>query len=196
MAGQIKKYVDSIPLLRQGKKILDEYKNGEYWLAVEVPFEKASELQDETHEVRFQTKGLFRRTSTYSEFWKKQLSGKAGPIAEKAGEILPVKVKWQVMMPGTIQESNADEVKDGVATWNLTLTDFGAQHSFSARSTHWNIPLLAGTAVAALAILGVLFFVIQKQAKRKRVSCAGCGIVISADSAYCSKCGKLQRETT
>ena len=195
MAGQIKEYVDSHPLLKHGKRILDEYKEGEYWLAQEIPFQKVSELQDEGHEVRFQTKGWLRRTSTYSEFWKKKLGGRAGPIAEKAGNILPIKVKWQVTMPGKIQESNADEIKEGVAVWNLTLTDFAAQHSFSARSTHWNIPALAGMAIAALTLFGISFFLFQKNAGRKRTQCVGCGTLISADADYCSKCGKLQKET-
>ena len=146
-------------------------KEGEYWLAQEIPFQKVSELQDDGHEVRFQTKGWLRRTSTYSEFWKKKLSGRAGPIAEKAGNILPIKVKWQVTMPGKIQESNADEIKEGVAVWNLTLTDFAAQHSFSARSTHWNIPALAVITIAALFLFTLLFVVYRKNAGGKRTQC-------------------------
>jgi hypothetical protein len=193
MAGEIKKYVDSHPLLKHGKKILDEYKKGEYWLALEVPFEKVSELQDDSREIRFQTKGWFKRTSTYSEFWKKQLGGSFGPLAEKTGQILPVKLKWQVTMPGTIQESNADEIKEGVATWNLTLTDFAAQHSFSARSTYWNVPLLIATSLAALAIVLAAFVAARKYSQKGSTKCSNCGVVISADSVYCKKCGKEQQ---
>jgi hypothetical protein len=194
MAGQIKKYVDSHPLLKHGKKILDEYKKGEYWLALEIPFSKVNELQDESREIRFQKKGLFRRTYTYSEFWKKQLGGTAGPIAEKAGEILPVKVKWQITMPGTIQESNADEVHEGVAVWNLTLTDFAAQHSFSARSTAWNFPLLIILTIAIAGLFALSWFVVKKYGF-KRIKCAACGILIPADSLYCNRCGKSQQQT-
>ncbi|HSE42207.1 MAG TPA: hypothetical protein VLH08_15695 [Acidobacteriota bacterium] len=194
MASQIKKYVDSHPLLKQGKKILDEYRKGEYWLALEIPFSKVSELQDESREIRFQKKGLFRRTYTYSEFWKKQLGGNAGPIAEKAGEILPVKVKWQITMPGTIQESNADEIHDGIAVWNLTLTDFAAQHSFSARSTAWNIPLLIGLAIAIAGLVALIWFAVRKYGSN-RIKCAACGVLIPADSLYCNRCGKSQQQT-
>ncbi len=195
MAGEIKKYVDSHPLLKHGKKLLDEYKKGEYWLSLEIPFEKVTELQADSREIRFQTKGWFKKTSTYSEFWKKQLGGSFGPLAEKTGAILPVKVKWQITMPGKIQESNADEINGAVATWNLTLTDFAAQHSFSARSTHWNVPVLAGTAAVALAILGLGWVGLQKHAQKRRIKCIGCGMIISSNSAYCSKCGKSQQET-
>ena len=115
VAAQVKKFVDSYPLLKNGVRVWDEYRKGEYLLGVKLPFKKVQELQENGREVRFETKGWLRKTCTYTESWKDTVTNRQGPFAEQAGNLIPVKLRWLVVIPGKIVESNADEITGGQA---------------------------------------------------------------------------------
>ncbi len=194
IAAQVKKFVDSHPLLKNGKRLWDEYRKGEYLLGLELPFSKVAELQDDSREISFEKKGWFKQTCTYTEIWKEKLSGSAGPLAEQTGNLLPVKVRWLVMMPGKIIESNADEMNGGQAVWTLTLTEFGSTRTFNARSTYWNTRLIVFVVAIGLTALAIVWVGVRKLTARKRSVCRSCGTAISPNAAFCSACGKSQQD--
>lgn len=193
IATQVKKFVDSYPLLKNGKRIWDEYRKGEYLLGVKLPFKKVQELQDEGREIRFETKGWLRKTCTYTEVWKDTITNRAGPFAEQAGSLIPVKLRWLVMMPGTITESNADEITGSQAIWTLTLTEYGTPRTFTARSIYWNTPLIVLFSFAGVAVLAFVFLATRSRAKRNQLKCSFCGTIISSSASFCSACGKSQK---
>lgn len=192
VAAQVKKFVDSYPLLKNGVRVWDEYRKGEYLLGVKLPFKKVQELQDNGREVRFETKGWLRKTCTYTESWKDTVTNRQGPFAEQAGNLIPVKLRWLVVMPGKIVESNADEITGGQAIWTLTLTEYGTPRTFTARSNYWNTPLIVLLSVAGFAITALVFFATRKRGESKQFQCRFCGTVISSSATFCSACGKPQ----
>jgi hypothetical protein len=194
IATQVKKFVDSYPLLKNGVRIWDEYRKGEYLLGVKLPFKKVQELQDNGREIRFETKGWLRKTCTYTETWKDQVTNRAGPFAEQAGNLIPVKLRWLVLMPGTITESNADEITGGQAVWTLTLTEYGTPRTFTARSAYWNTPLIVLLSIGAFAIIALIFFASRKRSERNQLKCKFCGAIISSSASFCSACGKSTSE--
>jgi hypothetical protein len=196
IAAQVKKFVDSYPLLKNGVRIWDEYRKGEYLLGVKLPFKKVQELQDNGRQVRFETKGWLLKTCTYTETWQDTVTNRQGPFAEQAGNLIPVKLRWLVLMPGKIVESNADEITDNEAVWVLTLTEYGTSRSFTARSEYWNTPIIVLLSVVVFAGLALLFFANRKRAERTQTPCRNCGALISSTAAFCSACGKSTSETT
>lgn len=193
IAAQVKKFVDSYPLLKNGVRIWDEYRKGEYLLGVKLPFKKVQELQDNGREVRFETKGWLQKTCTYNETWKDTVTNRQGPFAEQAGNLIPVKLRWLVLMPGEIVESNADEITGGQAVWTLTLTEYGTPRTFTARSKYWNTPVIVLLSFAVFAGIALIFFASRKRAETKQSQCRNCGTVISSSAAFCSACGKPQK---
>jgi hypothetical protein len=196
IAAQVKKFVDSYPLLKNGVRIWDEYRKGEYLLGVKIPFKKVQELQDNGREVHFETKGWLRKTCTYTEIWKDTVTNRQTPFAEQAGNLIPVKLRWLVLMPGEITESNADEITGSQAVWTLTITEYGTPHTFTARSAYWNTPLIVFLSAAAFAIIALIFFATRKRAERNQTQCRNCGTVISSSAAFCSACGKSTSESS
>lgn len=193
IAAQVKKFVDSHPLLKNGKRLWDEYRKGEYLLGLELPFNTATELQDDTREVRFETKGWLKQTCSYTEIWKENPSGSSGLFAEQTGALLPVKVRWLVMMPGEITESNADDITGGQAVWTLTLTEIGSPRTFKARSTYWNTRLIVFVTAVGLTALAIVWVGVRKLIARKRSVCRYCGTAISPSAAFCGACGKSKK---
>jgi hypothetical protein len=196
LATQVKKFVDSYPLLKNGVRIWDEYRKGEYLLGVKLPFKKVQELQDNGRHVQFVTKGWLQKSCTYTETWEDTVTNRQGPFAEQAGNLIPVKLRWLVVMPGKIVESNADEITDNQAVWVLTLTEYGTPRSFTARSKYWNTPVIVLVALGAFAIVALVFFANRKRAERNQKQCLQCGTFISTSAAFCSACGKSTSETT
>ena len=192
VAAQVKNFVDSYPLLKNGVRVWDEYRKGEYLLGVKLPFKKVQELQDNGREVRFETKGWLRKTCTYTETWKDTVTNRQGPFAEQAGNLIPVKLRWLVVMPGEIVESNADEITGVQAVWTLTLTEYGTPRTFTARSNYWNTPVIVLLSVSAFAVVALVFFATRKRGESKQLKCRFCGTVISSYATFCSACGKPQ----
>ncbi|HEY7160115.1 MAG TPA: zinc ribbon domain-containing protein [Acidobacteriota bacterium] len=196
LATQVRKFVDSYPLLKNGVRIWDEYRKGEYLLGVKLPFKKVQELQDNGRQVRFETKGWLQKTCTYTETWADTVTNRQGPFAEQAGNLIPVKLRWLVLMPGKIVESNADEITDNQAVWVLTLTEYGTPRTFTARSNYWNIPAIVLLSIAAFAIIALIFFARGKRTERNQIQCRKCGAIVRSTASFCSSCGKSTSEIT
>jgi hypothetical protein len=196
LATQVKKFVDAYPLLKNGVRIWDEYRKGEYLLGVKLPFKKVQELQDNGRLVKFETKGWIRKSCTYTETWQDTVTNRQGPFAEQAGNLIPVKLRWLVLMPGKIVGSNADEITDNQAVWVLTLTEYGTPRTFTAHSEYWNAPVIVLLSAGLFAAIALVFFASRKRAERNQIQCRNCGTVISSSAAFCSACGKSTSEST
>src|SRR3990172_2077000 len=92
LASQIKKQVEKDPFFSKGNvKISDEFKEGDYILYAEIPFQDVKELENEDRQIGLEKSGFITRTYTYTETWKRS-SGQLSMLANQARGFVPVTV--------------------------------------------------------------------------------------------------------
>jgi hypothetical protein len=189
IAGEIKKQIETDPLLKKGKRIADQYKNGEYSSGVEIVFENVSELEDEGRKIQFEKKGWIRQTCTYTETWDDQ-KGRIPSIMKGAGGIVPLRISVTVEMPGEITKTNSSQSQDNTAVWNFSIAEIAGPRTLVVESVRWNISLILILAFSAAVMLTFAAYLVVRAPRRKvhgRI-CGSCGASVS-DGAYCSACG-------
>jgi hypothetical protein len=194
LASQIKNQIANNPFF--AKAITkDQFKEGDYILESSIPFKDVAELRNLDRDVRYNSQGWFLKTNTYTEVWKS--TGKAGGfLAEHAKGFVPITLKINVELPGSITETNADSHAGSIATWTVPVTDLAASKILTATSRSVNWILLSILALIFLAMIAGIIFFAYSFAKKSRlpvqatIPCTVCGANVAAGSAYCNFCGK------
>ncbi len=193
LSSEIKKQVENNRFF--GKSVIrDEFKEGDYILEAAFNFQDVSELRDADRDVRFESKGWIVKTHTYTEVWKR--SGQTtGLLAQHARGVVPVTLRVQVELPGTIVETNADWKEGPVARWSVSVSDLVSTKMLVAKSRSWNwIVLIPGSVVLAIAFAGLVIFVYLSTKKARvhlgpSVDCSACGAKVPGGFAFCNFCG-------
>lgn len=160
LAGEIKKQVQNDPLLKNGRITADDFKEGNYHLQVEIPFETVRSLKQPGHEIALEQSGLFRKRMVYRESWTSQVLRGSSLLGTRAQGVLPINVKVAVEMPGKITATNSDMVEGSVAYWNVPLSDLTEAMMLEVESVYWNTWLIIVlAAVFALSLLALLLLV-------------------------------------
>jgi rRNA maturation endonuclease Nob1 len=190
LASELKKQITSDPFFSRHGNFKDEFKQGDYILSMEIPFDKVEELKSPGHEVRFQRSGFFKTTCMYSETWRRNVQDKQSLLAKRAESIVPVTLKVSVLMPGKIVDSNAETVDDSTARWNLSLQDISEQRLLTATSKHWNIAMLISLIMFLSTAAALALLLLSPAVKRKRqLTCPACNREVPEGSSFCNRCG-------
>ena len=191
MAGELQKQIESDPFFKKGKKILEEFKEGDFLIALEYPFRKVNELAYKGRDIRFERSGWFRKKCVYTEVWNKEFGEISGPLAQKTGNMIPLTLKVSVEMPGSIVRTNAAETKESTAVWRFTLGELTGSRVMLVESVYWNWPLILPLASAALLGAGGLVLMFRRARVRNAPrTCPSCGAKTAATAVFCAACGQ------
>lgn len=198
LAGELKKQIELDSFFSKHGKFKDEFKEGDYILTMEVPFDKVEELKASGRNVEFTSKGFLRSTFSYKETWNRNLQDPSSILTKRAESIVPVTMKISVVMPGKIIDSNAENIEGSTAFWNLSLQDITQPKTLTATSKRWN----AGTLIALLMLVStaVAFSILLmnpagRQFLSKRPLCPSCKSAVPIGSAFCNHCGASLKQT-
>jgi rRNA maturation endonuclease Nob1 len=190
LASELKKQIASDPFFSRHGNFKDEFKQGDYILSMEIPFDKVEELKSPGHEVRFKRTGFFKTTCMYSETWKQNVQDKQSLLTKRAESIVPVTIKVSVLMPGRIVDSNAETVDGSTARWSLSLQDISEQRLLTATSKHWNTAMLISLAMFVSTAVALGLLLLSPAVKRKpQLSCPACKRTVPEGSSFCNRCG-------
>jgi hypothetical protein len=202
IGDKIKKEILNDPYFQKlPGKIQEEYKEGDYILTWQAPFQNVSELERGWHAVHFEKRGVFRNVYSYSEVWELKSGTRLDEINKKWGALVPLTVKTTIELPGRIVDSNADLVQDNAATWNIRLNDLTPARTLRLQTVEWNLRLLIPLVViVGLGLIGVLVAVLlsMKKSPSRAITavtsvCSNCNRPVPPGSAFCNGCGaKLQ----
>jgi hypothetical protein len=190
MAGEIQKKIENDPFFRKGKKLLEEFKDGDFIMVLEYPFKKVNELSYKGRDIQWTCSGWFRKKCTYTEVWDKELGDVTGPLARGAGDMIPLTLRVSVEMPGKIVRTNAEETEGSTAKWRFRLGDLAGSKALLVESVHWNWILIAPAgAVLILCAAGLGIAIVRKCALHMPVACPSCGARTSPHATFCASCG-------
>lgn len=203
IADKIKKEIQNDPYFQKlPGTVQEEFKDGDYLLTWEAPFQNVAELEGGWHAVHFEKHGVFRKRYSYSEVWTLKSGTRLDEINKKWGGLVPLTVKTTVELPGKIEESNADLVQDNAATWNIRLDDLTPSKTLRVQTVEWNLRLLVPLVlIVGLGLIGVLVAVLlsmKRSSSSRAVApatsvCPHCSRPVPAGSSFCNGCGaKLQ----
>jgi len=197
LASQIREQVERDPFFnKKGKKTSEEFKEGDYTLSIDLPFQDIKELKDKGHDSFLEKTGLIRKTYNYSETWTPQFGADSALLKRRASSFFPVTLKFSVELPGKIIESNADHLEGNVASWNIPLSDLTQSKSLRAKSVRWNLALIIPLALILIfAFFALALLVILRRKRTPTVlpaammDCPNCHKSIPSGSAFCNFCG-------
>ena len=196
LAGKIREQVERDPFFRKkNAKISEQFKEGDFILSVEIPFEEARELNGDDRKVSFESSGLLRRHYKYSETWKRDMNEQARLLWRDAGNFVPVTLRVSVEMPAKIVDSDADVVEGNVAKWTIPFSDLAESKTLRVEAARWNLWVIGPAALGALLIvigIGVVAGSLSRKNSKQPLpvaKCSACGAGIPAGSKFCNACG-------
>lgn len=202
IGDKLKKEIENDPYFRRlPGTFQEEFKEGDYILNWETPFQNVSELEGGWHAVHFEKHGLFRKTYSYSEVWELKSGTRLDEINKRWGSLVPLTLKTTIELPGKIVDSNADVVQDNAATWNIRLNELTPAKTLRLQTVEWNLRLLIPLGVILLlGLIGVLVAMVLSLKKTRSLpvaavsyTCSNCNRPVPPGSAFCNSCGtKLQ----
>lgn len=189
LAGEVRKKIENDPFFKKNNaKITEEFKEGDYILKAEIPFQKVGALQEKDHELHLEQKGFFKKTYAYTETWKRDVNPNARLLWKGAGSMVPLTLKISIELPGKIIESNADVVENNVAQWNISVGDIVDSKTLLVQSTQWNRLVLIPLGIVILMGAGTVVLLIARR-PRANALCNYCGAVVPGGSTFCKDCG-------
>lgn len=197
LAGDLKKQIESDSFFSKHGKLKDEFKEGEYILTMEVPFDKVEELKASGRDVQFTSTGFFRSTCTYKEIWNQNLRDPNSVLTKRAESIVPVSMKVSVVMPGKIIDSNAENVDGASANWNLSLQDFTQPKTLFVTSRNWNVATLIALLMLVSTAVAFSFLFLNPAGRRilgKKPLCPACQSAVPSGSSFCNHCGAALKQ--
>jgi hypothetical protein len=192
LASDLKKQIESDSFFSKHGKLKDEFKEGDYILTTEVPFDSVDQLKASGRDVQFSKTGFLRSTCAYKEVWNRTLEDPNSIFTKRAQSIVPVTIKVSVVMPGKILDSNADTIDGSTALWNVSLQDFGQGKTLVVRSRSWNIATMIALIMLVTTVAGLSVFFFHPVGKKilgDRFLCPECKSVVPGGSSFCNRCG-------
>ena len=190
LAGEIQKQLENDPFFKKGRKLLEEFKDGDFIMVLEYPFRKVNDLAFKGRDIHFDREGMFRVHCTYTEVWDKDFGNISGALAEKTGNMIPLTLKVSVEMPGHIVRTNAAETKDSTATWRFTVGDLAGSRVLLVQSVYWNWSLILPLTALILIAAGIgAVLIVRKRAINAPSPCPSCGAKTAPQAAFCAACG-------
>ena len=197
LAGDVQKQIENDPFFQKGKKLAEEFKDGDFIMVLEYPFRKINELVYKGRDIHFDRAGWFRVTCTYTEVWDRSFGDISGSIAKQGGNMSPLTLKVAVEMPGSIIRTNAPETNGATAVWRFTLGELAGSRVLLVQSVYWNWSLIAPLFLVILAgVAALTVSILRKRARNAPVPCPSCGAKTSHVSVFCSACGARIRTDT
>ena len=198
LASEIKKQVENNRFFK-GSIIRDQFKDGDYTLDTEKSFQDVSELRNPDRDIRYVSEGYFIKTHTYTEVWKRT-GEPAGLLAQHAKGLVPVTLRVEIELPGSIIETNADWKEGSVARWSIPVLELATSKMLIAKSRSFNWLLLIPGAIVLFALFAVLVIAVYTAMRKEHavsappVRCSACGANVPSGSTFCNFCGNKMME--
>lgn len=190
LAGEIQKAIENDPFFKKGKKVLEEFKEGDFITVLEYPFTKVNELAYKGRDIQFDRRGWVRVHCTYTEVWDKHFGDVSRELAKHGGSMIPLTLKVSVEMPGRIVRTNAPETDGSTVSWKFTVADITGSRALMVESVYWNWALILPTAGFFLLLLGGgTAMLVKKRAANAPILCPSCASKNPKASTFCASCG-------
>jgi hypothetical protein len=156
---------------------------GAMWISLSHPFANPDELQkllsdsvlssfadaDKFHLTQdkgfFRTKTVFSSTADMSTVIERAQEAEPRLGVELLGQILSIENR--LTLPGTIKDSNADDMRGSTLTWHLKLSGNQEMYAESVAYNWGTIIAVAAAALVGLALLVILVVLLVRHRRRK-----------------------------
>jgi hypothetical protein len=160
LCEEMKTEVDSADA-PEGAEYYSEQRGDETWCGFKVPFADLEELKGLYSDMDMEVNEISLTDGKFVYDIDVDATG---------GEdfaFFPIKLKWQMTVPGTVGDNNADEVDGNTLTWNLSTNSNNNIHVESTVAPDW-IWWAVGIGLACLCVIFVvaagvgIFFLVRR----------------------------------
>jgi zinc-ribbon domain len=196
LGSKVRDEVQNGPLFKGlNLKFTEEYREGDFILKTQIPFQKVNQLKNQYFESQLEEKGFFKTTYNYREIWKPLAANTRSLFPNSMEGLGPNWLKISVEMDGSLIDSNADHVDGATVHWTIPMSQLHQKRELRARWTLWQKDrVMVASLLPVLAVI-VLFFLLRKRQipqsaeKAKVTVCTQCGSTVPLGSTFCNKCG-------